>query len=102
MLILLKRSTVLLVQNQIQISRLRCRQLRLLVLPAVRKVRIQHLLLRLHQLFLSPLSSLLLHRPNLRSSRLVILDAPSESHLAYRPGTNLVWKVIKGGSVVVG
>ena len=33
---------------------------------------------------------------------LVILDAPSESHLAYRPGTNLVWKVVKNGRVVVG
>ena len=31
---------------------------------------------------------------------LIILDAPSESHLAYRPGTNLVWKVLKGGEVV--
>ncbi|HLF61719.1 MAG TPA: imidazolonepropionase [Acidimicrobiia bacterium] len=33
---------------------------------------------------------------------LVILDAPSESHLAYRPATNLVWKTIKDGAVVVG
>ena len=31
---------------------------------------------------------------------IVILDAPSESHLAYRPGTNLVWKVVKAGTVV--
>jgi imidazolonepropionase len=29
---------------------------------------------------------------------LVILDAPSETHLAYRPATNLAWKTIKGGS----
>ncbi len=28
---------------------------------------------------------------------LVVLDAPSESHLAYRPATNLVWQTIKGG-----
>jgi imidazolonepropionase len=33
---------------------------------------------------------------------LVILDAPSETHLAYRPATNLVWKTIRGGSVVAG
>ncbi|MEX1126350.1 MAG: imidazolonepropionase [Acidimicrobiia bacterium] len=33
---------------------------------------------------------------------LVILDAPSETHLAYRPATNLVWKTIKGGVVVAG
>jgi len=33
---------------------------------------------------------------------IVILDAPSESHLAYRPGTNLVWKVVKAGTVVAG
>ncbi len=31
---------------------------------------------------------------------LVVLDAPSESHLAYRPGTNLAWKVLKGGMVL--
>lgn len=31
---------------------------------------------------------------------LVILDAPSHHHLPYRPGTNLVWKVVKGGGVV--
>ncbi len=31
---------------------------------------------------------------------LVVLDAPSESHLAYRPATPLVWKTIKAGSVV--
>lgn len=30
---------------------------------------------------------------------LVILDAPSETHLAYRPATNLVWKTIKAGVV---
>ncbi len=29
---------------------------------------------------------------------LVILDAPTEAHLAYRPATNLVWKTIRGGS----
>jgi len=33
---------------------------------------------------------------------LVILDAPAETHLAYRPATNLVWKTIKGGVVAVG
>lgn len=32
---------------------------------------------------------------------LVILDAPSPTHLPYRPGTNLVWKVLKAGEVVV-
>jgi len=31
---------------------------------------------------------------------LVILDAPSHHHLPYRPGTNLVWKVVKEGEVV--
>ena len=31
---------------------------------------------------------------------LVILDAPSPTHLAYRPGTNLAWKVFKGGALV--
>ena len=31
---------------------------------------------------------------------LVVLDAPSESHLAYRPATPLVRKTIKAGSVV--
>jgi imidazolonepropionase len=31
---------------------------------------------------------------------LVILDALSEAHLAYRPATNLVWKTIRGGSAV--
>jgi imidazolonepropionase len=31
---------------------------------------------------------------------LVILDAPSESHLAYRPATNLVWQTIKEGTPV--
>ena len=30
---------------------------------------------------------------------IVILDAPSESHLAYRPGTNLAWRVIKDGTL---
>jgi imidazolonepropionase len=33
---------------------------------------------------------------------LLILDAPSYLHLPYRPGSNLTWKVIKGGEVVVG
>jgi len=32
---------------------------------------------------------------------LVVLDAPSPTHLPYRPGTNLVWKVLKAGAVVV-
>jgi imidazolonepropionase len=33
---------------------------------------------------------------------LVILDAPSEAHLAYRPGTNLVWNTIRGGVLAAG
>ena len=33
---------------------------------------------------------------------LVILDAPSHVHIPYRPGSNLVWKVVKDGIVVVG
>lgn len=33
---------------------------------------------------------------------LVILDAPSETHLAYRPASNVVWKTIKAGLVVAG
>jgi imidazolonepropionase len=33
---------------------------------------------------------------------LVVLDAPAETHLAYRPATNLVWKTIKAGVVTVG
>jgi imidazolonepropionase len=33
---------------------------------------------------------------------IVILDAPSPAHVAYRPGTNLAWKTIKSGSVVAG
>lgn len=33
---------------------------------------------------------------------LVILDAPSPAHIPYRPGTNLIWKVVKGGTVVTG
>jgi imidazolonepropionase len=33
---------------------------------------------------------------------LVVLDAPSYRHLPYRPGSDLVWAVIKDGSVVVG
>lgn len=32
---------------------------------------------------------------------LLILDAPHPDHLAYRPGSDLVWKVLKAGSVVV-
>jgi imidazolonepropionase len=31
---------------------------------------------------------------------LVLLDAPSHHHLAYRPGTDLAWKVIKAGKAV--
>jgi imidazolonepropionase len=31
---------------------------------------------------------------------MVILDAPSPGHLAYRPGTNLAWKVFKSGALV--
>ena len=31
---------------------------------------------------------------------LVLLDAPSHRHIPYRPGTDLAWKVIKGGQVV--
>jgi imidazolonepropionase len=30
---------------------------------------------------------------------LVVIDAPSPAHLAYRPATNLAWKTIKGGTV---
>jgi imidazolonepropionase len=33
---------------------------------------------------------------------LVVLDAPSSVHIPYRPGSNLVWKVIKDGVVVAG
>jgi imidazolonepropionase len=33
---------------------------------------------------------------------LVILDAPSPAHIPYRPGTNLIWKTVKGGTVVTG
>jgi imidazolonepropionase len=33
---------------------------------------------------------------------LVILDAPSYVHIPYRPGSNLVWKVVKDGVVVIG
>ena len=32
---------------------------------------------------------------------LVVLDAPSPSFLSYRPGTNLIWKVLKNGALVV-
>jgi imidazolonepropionase len=31
---------------------------------------------------------------------LVVLDAPSHQHIPYRPGTDLVWKVIKAGAVI--
>jgi imidazolonepropionase len=31
---------------------------------------------------------------------LVVLDAPSPVHLAYRPGVDLVWRVLRGGKVV--
>ncbi len=33
---------------------------------------------------------------------LVVLDAPSHVHLAYRPATNLTWAVLKDGRVVAG
>lgn len=33
---------------------------------------------------------------------LVILDAPSHVHIPYRPGSNLVWKVVKDGNMVIG
>lgn len=33
---------------------------------------------------------------------LVVLDAPTHRHLAYRPGTDLVHQVIKAGEIVVG
>lgn len=36
-----------------------------------------------------------------RLGDLVVLDAPSHEHIPYRPGSNLVWKVVKGGEVVV-
>jgi imidazolonepropionase len=32
---------------------------------------------------------------------LAILDAPSYAHIPYRPGSDLVWKVVKGGVVVL-
>jgi imidazolonepropionase len=32
---------------------------------------------------------------------LVVLDAPSYRHIPYRPGTDLVWQVMKSGEVVV-
>ena len=32
---------------------------------------------------------------------LVMLDAPSHIDIPYRPGTNLVWAVLKDGAVVV-
>ncbi|HVR77734.1 MAG TPA: imidazolonepropionase [Acidimicrobiia bacterium] len=33
---------------------------------------------------------------------LVVLDAPTPAHIPYRPGTNLLWKTVKGGAVVAG
>lgn len=33
---------------------------------------------------------------------LVILDAPSPTHIAYRPASSLIWKTLKGGVVVAG
>ena len=33
---------------------------------------------------------------------LAVLDAPSYRHLPYRPGSDLVWAVVKDGTVVVG
>jgi imidazolonepropionase len=33
---------------------------------------------------------------------LAVLDAPSYRHLPYRPGSDLVWAVVKDGGVVVG
>ncbi len=33
---------------------------------------------------------------------LVILDAPAPAHIPYRPATNLVWKTVKGGTVISG
>jgi imidazolonepropionase len=30
---------------------------------------------------------------------MVVLDAPHPTHIAYRPATNLVWQVVKGGAV---
>ncbi len=33
---------------------------------------------------------------------LVVLDAPSPTHIPYRPGTTLVWKTVKSGTVVAG
>jgi imidazolonepropionase len=33
---------------------------------------------------------------------LAVLDAPSYRHLPYRPGSDLVWAVVKDGAVVVG
>ncbi len=32
---------------------------------------------------------------------LVVLDAPNPAHIPYRPATNLAWRVISGGEVVV-
>lgn len=36
-----------------------------------------------------------------RPADVVILDAPSYEHLPYRMGTNLIWRVLVGGRVVV-
>jgi imidazolonepropionase len=33
---------------------------------------------------------------------IVVLDAPSQAHIPYRPGTNLIWKTVKNGVVVAG
>jgi imidazolonepropionase len=33
---------------------------------------------------------------------LVVLDVPSHQHIPYRPGSNLVWRVVRRGEVVVG
>lgn len=32
-----------------------------------------------------------------RAADVVVLDAPSHRHIPYRPGSDLVWKVVKGG-----
>lgn len=32
---------------------------------------------------------------------LVVLDAPNPTHIPYRPASNLVWRVVSGGEVVV-
>jgi imidazolonepropionase len=40
-------------------------------------------------------------RPGARAD-LIVLDAPSPVHLAYRPGVPLVRTVVRGGGVVAG